>query len=85
MRDYSDAEYRKFRYAVKNRDGKCCKWPGCKKKTKLQVHHILPWASHPLLRTQVSNGITLCKAHHAKIKGKELSFAEMFMRIIRSI
>jgi 5-methylcytosine-specific restriction endonuclease McrA len=84
-RNYDDAEYREFRYAVKNRDGRQCRWPDCCKRTKLQVHHILPWALYPLLRYTISNGITLCKAHHTQVKGKELDYAQMFMMIVRGI
>lgn len=84
MRNYEDKAYRDFRYAVKNRDERKCRWPGCSSTKKLQVHHILPWASHPLLRTSIANGITLCKKHHQGIKGSELLYAEMFLRILKN-
>ncbi len=82
MRDYNDPEYKKFRYAVKNRDKHQCKWPGCTAKKKLQIHHILPWAKFHLLKYIVSNGITLCKKHHKAVTGKELHFARFLAGLI---
>lgn len=84
MRDYNDPLYKRFRNQVKNRDRRECKWPGCGCKKKLQVHHILPWAQFPTMRFLVSNGITLCKKHHNIVKGKELDFAQLFLKIIQN-
>ena len=81
MRNYNDPLYKTFRNAVRNRD-KHCRWPNCRARKKLQVHHILPWAKFPLLRYAVANGITLCKSHHTYIKGRELQYVEMFARIL---
>ena len=80
-RDYTDKHYKIFRSQVRNRDKKC-RWPNCEAKKKLQVHHILPWASHPTLRYDVTNGITLCKNHHNITKGKEYHFAPLFRKIV---
>lgn len=81
MRDYYDKQYRDFRKLVRSRD-KYCKWPQCYCRKKLQVHHILPWAKYPLLRYVVTNGITLCKKHHAAIRGKEMDFATFLSGLI---
>ena len=83
MRDYNDPIYKRFRNEVRNRDGRKCRWPGCGCKKKLNVHHILPWSKFPGLRYAIANGITLCKKHHAVVKGKELDYAQTFIRIIR--
>lgn len=80
-RDYSDPYYKGFRQRVRNRD-KCCKWPNCKKKKKLQVHHILPWQQFPLLRYEDRNGILLCKEHHKMVTGKELIYAKFLKDLI---
>ncbi len=82
MRNYRDEQYEKFRYAVRNRDGRKCKWPNCGCKNKLQVHHILPFSKFPLLRNDVRNGITLCKKHHKIVTGKELQFAPFLAGLI---
>jgi len=55
-----------WREAVFARDNKTCtdcKEPGL----KVMVHHIKPWRSHPELRYDVSNGVTLCAKCHAKV------------------
>lgn len=82
-RDYADPLYKKFREDVRNRD-RGCRFPNCSSHKKLQVHHILPWSSHPALRYSIGNGITLCRKHHDMIKGKEVSYAQLFIRIINN-
>lgn len=74
--------YKDWRKRVIVRDGHACQWPGCNKKTRLNVHHIKPWALFPLLRYNVDNGITLCYFHHKGIKDKEEYFAHIFFQII---
>ena len=80
-RSYNDQLYAKFRYDVRKRD-KRCKWPNCCKNKKLQVHHILPWKTYPLLRYQTTNGITLCLAHHKMVTGHELTYAKFLLSLI---
>jgi 5-methylcytosine-specific restriction endonuclease McrA len=85
-REYKyDDHYSNFRRAVRARDKKCCKWPGCGQRKKLQVHHILPWQTHPLLRYETSNGILLCKVHHKQVTGNELSFANFLASLIKNV
>jgi cytochrome c553 len=53
--------------AVKARDGRCV---ACNSVDDLHAHHVLPKATHPELKYEVSNGLTLCyrchKAEHAR-------------------
>jgi len=82
-REYKyDDHYSRFRREVRQRDNKCCKWPDCSKKSKLQVHHILPWKQYPLLRYIASNGILLCKEHHKMVTGKEIAYAKFLSSLI---
>ena len=81
-REYSDPHYKKFRQDVRNRDNRCCKWPGCGKRKTLQVHHILPWQQYPMFRYEVENGITLCKHHHKEVTGHELTYAKFLSSLI---
>lgn len=83
MRNYEDPLYKKFRNDVRNRDGRKCKWNNCGSRKKLAVHHILPWAKFPMLRYQVSNGITLCKKHHRIVTGRELHFAPLLLGFLQ--
>jgi hypothetical protein len=79
-RDWTNPVYIKWRRDVRNRDNRTCQMPNCKCKSKLQTHHIIKWATQPRLRFVVSNGITLCRAHHESIKGKEECWAPYFIR-----
>lgn len=70
MKASLDAE-KKWRYAVRKRDRFKCKRCGEKNRKLLQVHHIKRYADFPMLRTQLRNGITLCKKCHLSFKGRE--------------
>jgi hypothetical protein len=50
------------RQAVIRRDGHC-RWPGCKRRLRLQVHHLTPvsWSGSD----EMSNLASVCPAHHA--------------------
>lgn len=77
-----DREYWAWRGAVLARDGKRCQFPNCRRRSKLQIHHIVPWSKSASLRYAVSNGITLCTRCHYSIKGKEAFYTEIFRLII---
>lgn len=63
--------YNKWRNDCMKRDNFTCQH--CGSTENLCVHHIKPYKSFPELRTDASNGITLCqechKEAHAKMKG----------------
>jgi hypothetical protein len=50
------------RQAVIRRDGHC-RWPGCKRRLRLQVHHLTPvsWGGSD----EMANLASVCPAHHA--------------------
>lgn len=83
-RNFLDPSYQRWRKAVLARDGYKCQWPKCRCKRRLQVHHIRKWSTAAALRYTVSNGISLCRVHHNKVKGKEIYYIEVFTTIIRS-
>lgn len=57
--------YRRWRRAVLRRDKFTCQHCGTPRGNgRLHSHHIRPYAEHPELRYDVSNGITLCRACH---------------------
>jgi 5-methylcytosine-specific restriction endonuclease McrA len=66
------------------RDDYSCQYPGCECKTTLQVHHIKRFAKYARLRTEVFNGVTLCKNHHDLVTGKEEKYEEMFFKVVAS-
>lgn len=82
LRDYSDHVYKRWRAAVRRRDKNTCQMPGCKKKRRLQAHHIIKWASAPSLRYEVSNGISLCWDCHGEVTKHEHLYVKLFMEIV---
>jgi len=56
--------YYAWRLEVFERDKFQCQKCGDCKGGNLVAHHIFPFKSHPLLRTELSNGITLCEKCH---------------------
>lgn len=52
--------------------------------TALCVHHIRNWRTHPDLRRDVDNGITLCLACHCSIShaDRELLYIQQFEQIV---
>lgn len=57
------AEYRKWRRAVKKRDGECVE---CGSTKNLHAHHIIPVGEDESLATNIENGKTLCTRCHAE-------------------
>jgi len=82
LRNFEDPLYKNWRQQVYKRDNYCCQWPNCKKKTKLNAHHIKTWAEYPGLRFDPNNGITLCYNHHKLIKGLEEIYESVFYKIV---
>ena len=54
----------KWKQAVLHRDGYTCQVPNCGAQTNLDAHHIQTRRQRPDLRRVLSNGVTLCRAHH---------------------
>jgi hypothetical protein len=69
----SSFEFREWRLAVMRRDRWTCRACGAKHKKGsrpiLHAHHVKPFATHPELRFDVGNGLTLCKPCHDEIHG----------------
>jgi len=64
VKERKQVGYKIWREAVLRRDGYRCQicWAG--KRAILNAHHLAAYLSNPELRTEISNGITLCKACH---------------------
>lgn len=74
--------YREFRRIVLKRDKYCCQMPGCKRRSRLQVHHIIRYSDSGYGRLNPDNGVTLCIQHHEEIKDKEGHYAKLFLDIV---
>ena len=83
MRNYNDPVYKEVRKRVLKRDKHKCQMPDCKKKRRLNVHHIERWVDAASLRYETFNMITLCRTCHDLIKDKESHYAPLFMGIVR--
>lgn len=74
-------EYQTWRKAVLHRDNYTCGL--CKQRGgKLSAHHIKGFATHPELRFEVSNGITLCWPCHLSVNGKEAKYEAQFAWLV---
>lgn len=66
----SSTDYMNWRKDVFVRDNYTCMECGNRSKKDnpviLEAHHIKPFATHPELRFDINNGITLCRACHTK-------------------
>lgn len=57
---------KKWRRECRERDNFTCQFPGCGRYSKLiDVHHIAKRSQRPDLKFEVSNGVCLCREHHA--------------------
>lgn len=67
---------------VKSRDGWKCRIANGDCSGRLESHHILGWKSHPDLRYQINNGITLCHFHHPRTRAKENELSPYFQKLV---
>jgi len=59
--------YKRWRYDVMLRDTFTCQHCGDARGGNLHAHHIQPFATHPELRLELSNGVTLCETCHKAV------------------
>lgn len=80
-----DYKYRKFREDVLKRDTYMCQLCGADEETTiLHVHHIIKYSEDVELRTNVDNGITLCKVCHQQIFNKEKQYEQVFRELLKT-
>ena len=70
---FKEPRYVAWRNAVLERDGYVCQ--NCRRRCRkhergLAAHHVKPYALHPSLRYDVSNGLTLCRSCHLQLHGR---------------
>lgn len=78
-RDRLHYDYKIWWDGVLTHDNYTCQHCGSKK--KLQVHHMEDYAGNPDLRTELSNGVTLCKRCHKNfhhLLGRRSTRAQVF-------
>lgn len=68
---FADKNYQLWRRLVLNRDDHACRYCGAEGKlAKLAAHHIKAYETHPDLRLDVNNGLTLCHSCHMHEHGR---------------
>ncbi len=77
-----DTEYKQWRKQVWLRDNFKCKIANPDCQGRIEAHHILGWSSHPELRYQINNGITLCHAHHPRKRKDEAELSPYFQSLV---
>jgi hypothetical protein len=70
----------KPRADVLRRDGYRCRWTECGATERLEINHIVPLSAGGV--TIAENGITLCRRHHAGIRGRELDYVTLFQGLV---
>jgi len=78
----NDSAYGAWRKEVWLRDNFTCKIANPDCKGRIEAHHILGWKSHPELRYNINNGITLCHAHHPKRREDETKLSPYFQELV---
>lgn len=78
----NNPEYKYWRKQVWLRDNWKCKIANPDCNGRIEAHHILGWRSHPELRYQVNNGITLCHAHHPRKRSDEAKLSPYFQKLV---
>lgn len=80
MRIRRSSEMEVWRNIVFERDGYKCQI--CESNINIEANHIKKFSTHKQLRTEPTNGITLCKNCHNAIAGKEQFLEEHFIEIV---
>jgi hypothetical protein len=78
----NDQSYREWRRQVWLRDSFKCKIANPDCKGRIEAHHILSWREYPELRYDINNGITLCQAHHPRIRAEEKRLSPFFQALV---
>ena len=78
VRERKTSQLKEWRISVFSRDSHTCLM--CRKRGgALHAHHVRPFASHPDLRVEVSNGATLCaEPCHKQTIGRESEYYAFF-------
>ena len=57
---------RRQRRALRYRDGRCCRFPGCRATKRINGHHVA-WWERDMGPTDIDNLVSLCPFHHRLI------------------
>jgi hypothetical protein len=77
-----NVQYKYWMLEVKKRDNWKCKLLSNECKGRLEAHHIFNWIDYPELRYILTNGITLCHAHHPRGRAEEKRMVPIFQELL---
>lgn len=81
--DRNKIEQKQWRIDVFTRDWYVCQMPWCLHEEKyIEAHHIKKFSKCVEKRTNIHNGITLCKRCHNMTKWKEEEYEDIFISIL---
>jgi hypothetical protein len=75
-------EYTEWSQSVRTRDNFKCRIDNDDCSGRIEVHHILSWREHPELHYKLNNGITLCHAHHPRVRSEEKRLIPEFQKLV---
>ncbi|MBU2007461.1 MAG: hypothetical protein KKF08_18990 [Gammaproteobacteria bacterium] len=78
----NDIAYQNWRYEVVARDNFRCRINNLECYGGIQTHHILSWREYVSLHYLISNGITLCQAHHPRKRAEEKRLVPLFQELV---
>ncbi len=78
----NDSLYKEWRKNIYKRDNYKCRIADSNCGGRLEAHHILSWKDFPELRYEINNGITLCHAHHPKVRAEEKRLIPTFQELV---
>lgn len=78
----NDSAYKNWRMSVWIRDGFKCRILNDDCNGRIEAHHILGWSLYPELRYEINNGITLCHAHHPRVRAEEKRLTPQFQELV---
>ena len=81
-KDRRSSAYVIWRKQVWLRDMFKCKLANPDCSGRLEAHHILSYTDYPKLRYDINNGITLCHAHHPRVRAEEKRLIPYFKELV---
>lgn len=75
-------QHSEWSMSVKGRDNWKCQLSDKNCSGRIEAHHIYSWNEFPELRYQLSNGISLCHAHHPRRRDDERRMIPIFIKMV---
>ena len=79
---HNDLAYKGWRRDVYRRDRYECRIDNGDCSGRIEAHHILSWREFLEVRYNVSNGITLCRFHHPRVRKEEKLLIPAFQGLV---